>query len=83
MKDTTEYIDRAASLWAEFKRDDFRSYEPRSSKASDQRKLWAIVYSADWSGTAAQKMERLLMLLPRASETAARSPLFNSRTTLW
>lgn len=83
MNDTTEYIDRAALIWAEMKRDDFRSYEPRSSKLSDQKKLWAIVYSADWHGTASQKMERLLTLLPRAIETAARSPLFNARTTLW
>lgn len=83
MTDTTEYIERAALIWAEMKRDDFRSYEPRSSKASDQKKLWAIVYSADWYGTASQKMERLLTLLPRAIETAARSPLFNARTTLW
>ena len=83
MKDTTEFIERAAQIWMEMKRDDFRSYEPRTSKASDQKKLWAIVYSADWRGNASEKMERLLTLLPRAIETAARSPLFNSRTTLW
>lgn len=78
-----EYIDRAALIWSEWKRSDFRSYEPRTSRAADNKKLWAIVYSADWSGNAGQKMERLLTLLPRAIETAARSPLFNSRTTLW
>lgn len=79
----TEYIDRAAQLWAEFKREDFRSYTPRSSRSSDEKRLWAIVYSADWSGTAAQKMERLLTLLPRATEQMARSPLFGSRTNIW
>ena len=80
---STEFIDRAAMIWHEWKRDDFRSYEPRSSRAADAKRLWAIVYSADWKGSAGQKMERLLTLLPRAIETAARSPLFNARTTLW
>ena len=79
----TSYIDRAAQIWAEYKREDFRTYEPRSSRVADEKRLWAICYAADWSGNAKQKMERLLKLFPRAIEQMGRSPLFSSRTTIW
>lgn len=78
-----EFIDKAAQLWAELKRDDFRSYEARTSRKADEKRLWAITLSSDWAGNGLQKMQRLLTLLARAIETAVRSPLFNSRTTLW
>jgi hypothetical protein len=80
----TEYIDRAAAAWAEFKQPHWREYTPRSSRATDQRRLFAIAYASDWPGGIKQRMERLLTLLPRAIEQAARLTAFGSaRTTLW
>lgn len=84
MKDTTEYIERAAQIYAEFKHPTWREYQPRQSKAADQRKLFAIALNSDWRGNSTAKINHLLKLLPRAVEQAARMEVwFNSRTTIW
>lgn len=75
------FLAQIALSYAEFKHDLWRTYEP---KPADERRLWAIVYAADWHGTARQRMERLLALAPLAIEQASRLSAFASaRTTLW
>ncbi|WP_216918807.1 hypothetical protein [Synechococcus sp. CCAP 1479/9] len=75
------FLDRLARSYGEFKADNWRTYEP---KPADERRLWAIVYGAQWPGTARLRMERLLALAPLAIEQASRLAAFSSsRTTLW
>lgn len=75
------YLDQAVAAWNEFKLDHWRQYEP---KPTDAKRLWAVALGADWKGSGATKMERLIGLLPKAIEQAARHSAFSSaRTTLW
>jgi len=78
--DDTIYIDRAVAAWEEWKAPHFRSF---MASTNDAKRLWAIVLSSDWPGSGVSRMERLLTLLPKAIEQAARMPVFGARTTLW
>ena len=80
---TTTYIDQMADIWDEWKAPHWRAYEPRSSRATDEKRLWAVALSSSWGKTGAAKMQRLLTLFPRAVECAAPMPAFGARTTIW
>ena len=75
-----QYLDRAIAAWNEYKADYFRSYH---AGTNDVKRLWAVALSSDWHGSGISRMERLVTLLPKAIEHAARMPLFGARTTLW
>lgn len=78
------YINQIERSWEEFKRPEWRTYTPRSSKQTDQKRLWAIAIGSQWKGTSKAKMEHLLKLFPLAVEHAATLAAFASaRTTVW
>ena len=75
------YITRAAAIWAEHRHSLWQSYDPAPA---DEKRLWAIVFAADWAGTPAERMERLLELLPLAVIAAGRLPAFiTGRVSFW
>ena len=78
--DDRQYLDRAIAAWVEWKAPHFRTYKPA---ANDVKRLWAVALSADWAGSGIAKMERLLLLLPKAIEQASRMPAFSARATFW
>ena len=78
------FINQVERSWEEFKRPEWRTYTPRSSKQTDQKRLWAIAIGSRWKGTSKAKMEHLLQLFPLAVEHAASLTAFASaRTTVW